>query len=519
MKKPAVFLAAMVLITGCASSSDAAEVNQSAYVDHYTKALDPEISVGNGMVEVYDAYTDETDQYEIHIPAVDLESDEGKAFNQKLMDAYLPLAESLKEDNPLNETLRWESHWCDSLLSLEMTTESDMDDQPYRKFYYYDVLEDKELSAEEVISEYAGLETTAVRQAMMLAVAKASDENSRFEPAFNADRVADLLTMRAAAVARTNNLNASQWLFYPNEDRSLDMYLSIYSEAAGMWIDTLCNVQAVRSFKELTASNGFVNAKANPYTGEITISFTDTSQDSDAVYNSADFQENYHFVYDYEYQMDGCFSAYEDMQIVNVESGPGDGSDYYPILFLLTENHTIEYVDILRGANYGSYMCGGPVYIDGAPEIESMEEGTSTEDGYSHTTLYGVDSDGIRYDAVSVLYEGTTAPLLRHTWQAEKEDGKICTLSFDEEGLAYASFSQNGVQTDYTGYPERIGMNEFGVVYAVGYIDSNGDYIGHSLTILNLDETVLYLQEMNGQSVFGLEPYMELTFYENAAEG
>lgn len=519
MKKPALFLTAIVLMTGCTSSSTAAEVNQSAYGNHYTKVLDQEFSSETTEVEVYDAYTEVTDQYEVHIPALNTESEEGEAFNQKLMDAYLPLAEQVKEENPTNISLTWESHWCSTLLSLEMITESDVDDQPYRKFYYYDVLEDKELSSEEVISGFAGLETTAVRQAMMFAAAEASDENMKFEPAFNADRAANLLTMRAAAVARANNLNASQWLFYPNEDHSLDMYLSIYSEAAGMWIDTLYNVQTARSFKELTASNGFVSAKASPYTGEITISFTDTSQDSAAVYNSADFQENYHFVYDYDYQVDGCFSAYEDMRIVNVESGPEDGSDYYPILFLLTEYHTIEYVDIFRSANYGSYISGGPVYIDGAPEIESMEEGTSTEDGYTHATLYGVDGDGIRYDANSVLYEGTMAPLIRHTWQAEKDDGAICTLSFSEEGLVYASFSNNGIQMDYTGYPERIGMNGSGVVYASGYIDSNGEYIGHSLYILNLDETVLYLQEMNGQSVFDLEPYMELAFYETIAEG
>lgn len=95
---------------------------------------------------------------------------------------------------------------------------------------------------------------------------------------------------------------------------------------------------SARETVEKTAQDSFVKAALSG--GNLTVSFEKTA-------DSAWYAENFRFDYETIYPVEGLYSDYTDVFVGSV------GQGYFPYIFLLTSEGTVEYVNLLEGLTAG----------------------------------------------------------------------------------------------------------------------------------------------------------------------
>lgn len=220
-------------------------------------------------------------------------------------------------------------------------------------------------------------------------------------------------------------------------------------------------------------------------------------------FSGADYQSLHGFAFDTPYTVRGCFGAYTELFLGNV------GTGFEPYLFLLTEDGTLEYVDLFLCAQYETYVCGGPLY--GVTGVTALSAGIEEKTDYSYATVYAHDASGRRRDLLETVYLGGALPYeLEKSFGAERDDGTWLGIRFDAESGVQAQCGE----TDFTGFPPYLGMSVDGLICALDFWDGTG---GETLSVCALlpGDGMLVLTQLAGGSPFGLMPGETLLLPEN----
>lgn len=416
----------------------------------------------------------------IHLPEILSEDEQAKALNKKIMEIWGGLLKKEKEDYcywfDSGISVSWESHWYESLLSLVITEERPEVGTAYEVFYY-DFDKKQEYTSSEV-QQLLSIPQDTLKTSLLRAVAR------RFDDYFNDGMVGapeEVLLLRAKTLAFAEE-SIQHLSFYPQESDSLAVYAGICVSTDNEWLDEKMKVPLTWQSDKLHAESDFITADADA--DGVKIRFQKKG-------NGAIYQEEYGFKYDTDYPVRGCFGNYKKLFIGSV------GPDYAPVLFLLTNQNTVEFVRIFDGLFYDSLVSSGPIYGIGAagdmdrelPKITGFKAGTNEMGG----TVYVNCDNGTSFElSVEMNSARDRYPEdLIAAWQkaVSQVDGSEITysmaiLGFETMGEFILTESGEGYDVEYDGFLDYLGMDETGLLYGYRVTGPDGNDVTGTFTFL-----------------------------------
>jgi len=359
---------AAALLTGCGGtqsspsaaadqSSDSSRstpgaVAQAAQTDRITDQWSLEKTVRGEMIGVM--------KLSIHVPQLVCDSPDAAALNEELAAMYVaeykdyesyPDAEVPQgEESPQTEIINWDAYWYGDCVSLVMRSR-DYDDAPwYYSGWCFDFATGRRLTTAEML-QHMGLDPDEVQAQVQRQAMQAFDREMAQGAYYEGLRSGGNLSEMRRRTLEYNELE-NLCLLLPEQDRlvlrgkycsetdwgwqQLDMELSLPPADTPVLTDTYDGVQV-----QLEGTQATITLRPAPKTDQWG---TDL---------------NVWVEQEHSYPILGAYNEYVDVCIGEQEDG-----FFRPVVYLLTKDGVVEYVDVLRCLLYGDAMvCQDPIYI------------------------------------------------------------------------------------------------------------------------------------------------------------
>ena len=486
-------LAALLLLSLAACGEKEPDDTPSGYDDSLISELYSEEG------EYTDAENN-TISYCYHVPQIVSETAVAAALNAEIADKFGTLVQEQKSMMAGRVSLTclsvtWKSYWNDSLLCLVLTSEMDGDMTDYA-VYSYDFFGGKRLTSEDLLAR-EGLSTQEFVMAARRTAANYFDglyRDALSGSMGGADFIASYAERRAWTLS-DENINAEMRLYLDGGALHMIVPVGSFAGAASYDADIAVDLSA-RETVERTAQDSFVKARLSG--GSLTVSFEKTA-------DSAWYAENFRFDYETVYPVAGLYSDYTDVFVGSV------GQGYFPYVFLLTKEGTVEYVNLLEGVTAGFLCDGGP--LGGVKDIVTFESGTVEEEYGTYQTVFAVDVSGEKHDLSGPVSDADytvpseflgewTATVTHDTAEQGSYDSDyILTLS-DGGGLTVQDInSEVGLYFEYTGQLNYLGTNGEGMVFGYHLNERAGTVRYGAFTLLR-GEDGLHVKSVAGENFF-----------------
>ena len=367
----AVVLAAALLLTGCggtqsspsaaadqssdSSRSTPSAVAQAAQTDRITDQWSLEKTVRGEMIGVM--------KLSIHVPQFVCDSPDAAALNEELAAMYAaeymdyesyPDAEVPQgEESPETEIINWDAYWYGDCVSLVMRSR-DYDDAPwYYSGWCFDFATGRRITTAEML-QHMGLDPdevqTQVQRQAMQAFDREMAQGAYYEGLRSGGNLSEM-RMRTLEYNELENL----CLLLPQQDR-LVLRGKYCSETDWGWqqldVEIPLTPAAPADTPVLTDTYDGVQVQLKGTQGTITLSPAPKTATWDTELNLR--LEQVH-----TYPILGSYNEYVDVCI-----GQQTDSVFHPVIYLLTKDGVVEYVDVLRCLLFGDTMiCQDPIYI------------------------------------------------------------------------------------------------------------------------------------------------------------
>lgn len=359
---------AAALLTGCGGtqsspsaaadqSSDSSRstpgaVAQAAQTDRITDQWSLEKTVRGEMIGVM--------KLSIHVPQLVCDSPDAAALNEELAAMYVaeykdyesyPDAEVPQgEESPQTEIINWDAYWYGDCVSLVMRSR-DYDDAPwYYSGWCFDFATGRRLTTAEML-QHMGLDPDEVQAQVQRQAMQAFDREMAQGAYYEGLRSGGNLSEMRMRTLEYNELE-NLCLLLPEQDRlvlrgkycsetdwgwqQLDMELSLPPADTPVLTDTYDGVQV-----QLEGTQATITLRPAPKTDQWG---TDL---------------NVWVEQEHSYPILGAYNEYVDVCIGEQEDG-----FFRPVVYLLTKDGVVEYVDVLRCLLYGDAMiCQDPIYF------------------------------------------------------------------------------------------------------------------------------------------------------------
>ena len=358
----AVVLAAALWLTGCggaaapaapagsgaASQSGAAAAVQTAQKERITDQWSLEKTVRGEMIGVM--------KLSIHVPQLVCDSPDAAALNDELAAMYAaeymdyesyPDAEVPQGEECSQTEINWDAYWYGDCVSLVMRSH-DYDDAPwYYSGWCFDFATGRQLTTAEMLQRM-GLNPDEVQAQVQRQAMQAFDREMAQGAYYEGLRLGGELSQMRMDTLEYNELE-NLCLLLPQQDQlvlrgkysceegwqQLDMELSLPPADTPVLTDTYDGVQV-----QLEGTQATITLSPTPKTdqwGDIGIRVEQ----------------------EHSYPILGAYNEYVDVCIGEREDG-----FFHPVVYLLTKDGVVEYVDVLRCLLLGNAMiCQDPIYI------------------------------------------------------------------------------------------------------------------------------------------------------------
>ena len=497
----ALVLAAALLLAGCGGtqsspsaaadqSSDSSRSTPSAAVqtaqkERITDQWSLEKTVRGEMIGVM--------KLSIHVPQFVCDSPDAAALNEELAAMYVaeykdyesyPDAEVPQgEESPQTEIINWDAYWYGDCVSL-VIRRRDYDDAPwYYSGWCFDFATGRQITTAEML-QHMGLDPDEVQAQVQRQAMQTFDREMAQGAYYEGLRSGGNLSEMRMGTLEYNELE-NLCLLLPEQDQlvlrgkycsetdwgwqQLDMELSLPTADTPVLTDTYDGVQV-----QLEETQGTITLSPAPKTdqwGDIGIRVEQ----------------------EHSYPILGAYNEYVDACIGEQEDG-----FFRPVVYLLTKDGVVEYVDVLRCLLFGDAMiCQDPIYF--------ANNGVALE-------LCGSEVDLRRKDG-SVL---ELAPLSAE-WSAQEIPYSV-TGSYNytsETGWNWLDLGsdgsvQLGVQDNsriYQGDAAYLGVVPEGVVLGISADETEAGQT--SIEFVAAVKTDLYYETLSVTMIDGQNPFAE----------
>ena len=500
----AVVLAAALLLTGCggtqsspsaaadqssdSSRSTPSAVAQAAQTDRITDQWSLEKTVRGEMIGVM--------KLSIHVPQLVCDSPDAAALNEELAAMYVaeykdyesyPDAEVPQgEESPQTEIINWDAYWYGDCVSL-VIRRRDYDDAPwYYSGWCFDFATGRQITTAEMLQRM-GLDPDEVQAQVQRQAMQAFDREMAQGAYYEGLRSGGNLSEMRMGTLEYNALE-NLCLLLPQQDRlvlrgkycsetdwgwqQLDVEIPLTSAAPAdtpVLTDTYDGVQV-----QLKGTQAAITLSPAPKTdqwGDIGIRVEQTRT----------------------YPILGAYNEYVDVCIGEQEDG-----FFRPVVYLLTKDGVVEYVDVLRCLMFGNAMvCQDPIYF--------ANNGAALERSGSEVNLRRADGSVLELVPLSAEWSAQEIPYsITGSYNYTDENGWNW-LDLGSDGSV-----QLGVQDNsriYQGDASYLGVVPEGVVLGISAEETEAGQT--SIEFVAAVKTDLYYETLSVTMIDGQNPFAE----------
>ena len=364
----AVVLAAALWLTGCggtaapaapagsgaASKSAASTAVQTAQKERITDQWSLEKTVRGEMIGVQ--------KLSIHVPQLVCDSPDATAINEELAAMYAaeykdyesyPDAEVPQGEECSQTEINWDAYWYGDCVSLVMRSH-DYDDAPwYYSGWCFDFATGRQITTAEMLQRM-GLDPDEVQAQVQRQAMQAFDREMAQGAYYEGLRLGGNLSEMRMGTLEYNELE-NLCLLLPQQDR-LVLRGKYCSETDWGWqqldVEIPLTSAAPADTPALTDTYDGVQVQLEGTQGTITLSPAPKTA-------TWDTELNLRLEQAHTYPILGSYNEYVDVCI-----GQQTDSVFHPVVYLLTKDGVVEYVDVLRCLLFGNAMiCQDPIYI------------------------------------------------------------------------------------------------------------------------------------------------------------
>ena len=343
------------------------------------------------------------DTYFYEVPQIDDDTEDAKHINAIIDYRYGYLVERALDARSRNDFIDtsyiiWVSNWNGPVLSLQITSSDRMFNHDVGS-YHYNFATGQELTNLDLL-EYMGYTDSAkTLNALQRATAQHFDLHYGGYGGNDPTYAAELNKMRVQSLSELDNV-FTYYSLYPYYTDGLVVTVPMYTPAgSGMyWTDVQVDPNKRQASGQILHGQDEWFTCDVTATGEVTVRALTDYVTPDGAVTYQTMKEWYELGDQTEFTVSGCYSDYIKMLMTSV------GQDYAPYVFLLTEDGSVEYIDVISGAQCGTMANGGPLY--GVNEIVKFEIGTAYDPDFEaeYTTVYAVSRDNEKFNLVEAMH-------------------------------------------------------------------------------------------------------------------
>ena len=457
----AVVLAAALLLTGCggaaapaapagsgaAAQSSADTVVQTAQKDRITEQFTLEKTVR-------DEYGI-TQKLTVHVPQLVCDSPDAAYINEELAAMYAadfrqyedsPDAE-LQQDEWCPQTyINWDAYWYGDCVRLVVFRYDGGSDPGYSRGWCFDFATDQQVSVAEMLQRM-GLDPDAVQQQVLRQAMQTFDRDMAQGAYYEGLRSGGNLASMRMNTLENNQLD-DLCLLLPEQNR-LVLRGGCSSTAGWGWrqLDVEIPLQAADPQPQtvLTDIYGSASVQLEGTQGTITLRRTPETAAWDADYGIRLEQDR-------TYPILGIYNEYIDLCIGEL------GASFHPVVYLLTKDGVVEYVDVLRCLIFGSALvCQDPIYI--------ANQGVALERSGSEVNLRREDGSVLELAPLTAEWNVQEIPSEAVGAFNDMSDDQFDWMDVESNGSVQMGVQDNSVF--YHGYADYLGVVPEGMVLGV----------------------------------------------------
>ena len=497
----AAVLAAAVVLTGCGGAAAPAAPAGSGTVPQSTADTVAQTAQKDRITEQFALEKTIRDEYGItqkltvHVPQLVCDGPDAAYINEELAAMYAAYFRQyedssdaeLQQDEWCPETyINWDAYWYGDCVSLVVFRYDGGSDPGYSRGWCFDFATGKQVSVTEMLQRM-GLDPDAVQQQMLREAMQTFDRHMAQGGYYEG-----LLSGGNLASMRMNTLENNQLedlcLLLPEQDR-LVLRGGCSSTAGWGWrqLDVEIPLQAADPQPQtvLTDTYGSASVQLEGTQGTITLRRTPETAAWDADYGIRLEQDR-------TFPILGIYNEYIDVCIGEL------GASFHPVVYLLTKDGVVEYVDVLHCLMFGSALvCQDPIYI--------ANQGVALERSGKEVILHQEDGSVLELAPLTAEWNMQEIPSEAVGAFNDMSDNQFDWMDVESNGSVQMGVQDNNVF--YQGYADYLGVVPEGMVLGVSTSETADGMPG--ITFVAAVKYDLYNETLNLTMIDGQNPFAE----------
>ena len=473
--------------SGTAAQSTADTAVQTAQKDRITEQFTLEKTVR-------DEYGI-TQKLTIHVPQLVCDSPDAEYINNELAAMYAaeyrdyesyPQAEVSQDEWCSQTYIDWDAYWYGDCVSLVVFRYDGGSDPGYSRGWCFDFATEKQVSVTEMLQRM-GLDPDAVQQQMLRGAMQTFDRHMAQGGYYEGLRSGGNLASMRMNTLENNQLD-DLCLLLPEQNR-LVLRGGCSSTAGSGWrqLDVEIPLQAADPQPQtvLTDTYGSASVQLEGTQGTITLRRTPETAAWDADYGIRLEQDR-------TYPILGIYNEYIDLCIGEL------GASFHPVVYLLTKDGVVEYVDVLHCLMFGSALvCQDPIYI--------ANQGVALERSGKEVILHQEDGSVLELAPLTAEWNAQEIPSEAVGAFNDMSDNQFDWMDVESNGCVQMGVQDNNVF--YQGYADYLGVVPEGMVLGVSTSETADGMPG--ITFVAAVKYDLYNETLNLTMIDGQNPFAE----------
>ena len=458
----ALVLAAALVLAGCGgtkSSSGSAAASQSTGSSQNAPALAAQKERITEQFTLEKTVRDEygiTQKLTIHVPQLECDSPDAEYINDELAAMYAaefrqyedsPEIEPQKDEWCPETYINWDAYWYGDCVSLVMRSH-DYDEAPwYYSGWCFDFATGRQITTAEML-QHMGLDPDEVQAQVQRQAMQTFDREMAQGPYYESWRLdGDFSQMRMDTLEYNELENLCLLLPEQNQLVIRGRY-SFASEAGWQQLDMEIPLQTAaqpQAQPVLTDTYDGVQVQLKGTQGTITLRRTPETAAWDADYGIRLEQDR-------TYPILGIYNEYIDVCIGEL------GASFHPVVYLLTKDGVVEYVDVLNCLMFGNALvCQDPIYI--------ANQGVALERSGKEVILHQEDGSVLELAPLTAEWNAQEIPSEAVGAFNDMSDNQFDWMDVESSGSVQMGVQDNKVF--YQGYADYLGVVPEGMVLGV----------------------------------------------------
>ena len=432
----------------------------------------------------------------IHVPQLVCDSPDAAYLNDELAAMYAaefreyedsPEIEPQQDEGSPDTYINWDAYWYGDCVSLVMFRYDGGTDPGYSRGWCFDFATGKQVSVAEMLQRM-GLDPDAVQQQMLREAMQTFDREMAQGAYYEGLRSGGNLSEMRMGTLEYNELKNLCLLLPEQNQLVLRGRYSAASEERWQQLDMEISLQTAaqpQAQPVLTDTFDGVQVQLKGTQGTITLRRTPETAAWDTDYGIRLEQDR-------TYPILGIYNEYIDLCIGEL------GASFHPVVYLLTKDGVVEYVDVLRCLISGNVLvCQDPIYI--------ANQGVALERSGKEVILHQEDGSVLELAPLTAEWNAQELPYEVTGAFNDMGDDQFDWMDVESNGSVQMGVQDNNVF--YQGYADYLGVVPEGMVLGVSTSETADGMPG--ITFVAAVKYDLYNETLSLTMLDGQNPFAE----------